>query len=407
MLKNYFKIAIAILRRRKFFTFVSLFGISFTLATLLVLTAFIEKIVNDDYPDRKRARSLYLTGVEENGPQMMSSSSFSLSYVNRYIKTLKTPVNVAYYTGRVGTNTYHAGKKIGISFRYVNGSYWDILEFDFLEGRPFTATEVGNREKVAVITQGLKRKYFGENVNAVGQMIEADNQLFRVCGVVKDVPATTYMFNSDMYIPYTVAGNSETGKDFHGEYCAVLLGAAKSDLKAMQTEYDNVVRRLQPSDKGYTRVLSYADVYADAYLRTGNMSKPLKRWVYSIIGGFVFLLLFLPSVNLVNINLTRIMERSSEIAVRKAFGASSNTLVYQFVVENIILTLLGGLVGVVLAMVMLWIFNSAAIFDNVRLQLNPVVLGVGLIACFVFGFISGVYPAWRMSRMTIVKALKA
>ncbi len=63
MLKNYFKIAIAVLRRRKFFTFISLFGISFTLTILLVLTAFIEKVVGDNYPDKKRDRSLYIVRV--------------------------------------------------------------------------------------------------------------------------------------------------------------------------------------------------------------------------------------------------------------------------------------------------------------------------------------------------------
>jgi putative ABC transport system permease protein len=58
MLKNYFKIAIAVLRRRKFFTFISLFGISFTLTILMVLTAFMDNIINPTYPDMKRDRSL-------------------------------------------------------------------------------------------------------------------------------------------------------------------------------------------------------------------------------------------------------------------------------------------------------------------------------------------------------------
>ena len=67
MLKNYFKIAIAVLRRRKFFTFISLFGISFTLTILLVLTSFLDKVVGDSYPDRKRDRSLYVTHLQEDG----------------------------------------------------------------------------------------------------------------------------------------------------------------------------------------------------------------------------------------------------------------------------------------------------------------------------------------------------
>lgn len=67
MLKNYFKIAIAVLKRRKFFTFISLFVISFTLAVLMVLTALIDKIFSDDYPDKKRDRCLYITNLQEKG----------------------------------------------------------------------------------------------------------------------------------------------------------------------------------------------------------------------------------------------------------------------------------------------------------------------------------------------------
>src|ERR1700750_2574446 len=65
MLRNYFKIAIAVLKRKKFFTFISLFGISFTLTILMVMTAFIDKVINDKYPDKKRDRLLFVNGIEQ------------------------------------------------------------------------------------------------------------------------------------------------------------------------------------------------------------------------------------------------------------------------------------------------------------------------------------------------------
>ena len=101
------------------------------------------------------------------------------------------------------------------------------------------------------------------------------------------------------------------------------------------------------------------------------------------------------------------MERSSEIGVRKAFGASSRALVYQFIVENIILTLLGGLIGVVLSIIALQVLNGANLIPNLVLTLNFTVLGIGLLICFFFGLLSGVYPAWRMSKLNVVTALKA
>jgi putative ABC transport system permease protein len=117
--------------------------------------------------------------------------------------------------------------------------------------------------------------------------------------------------------------------------------------------------------------------------------------------------MILPTLNLVNINITRIMERSSEIGVRKAFGASSRTLVYQFIVENIILTLLGGVIGIILSFVVLQVLNSAHLIANLELSINFTVLFIGLLVCLVFGLISGVYPAWRMSKLNVVTALKA
>jgi putative ABC transport system permease protein len=101
------------------------------------------------------------------------------------------------------------------------------------------------------------------------------------------------------------------------------------------------------------------------------------------------------------------MERSSEIGVRKAFGASSKTLVYQFIIENLILTFLGGMIGVVLSIVVMYFINDAQFIANLSLSLNFTVLGYAFLTCIFFGLLSGVYPAWRMSKLNIVTALKA
>src|SRR5215212_6516490 len=97
MLKNYFKIAIAVLKRRKFFTFISLFGISFTLTILIVMTAFVDNLVSANYPEVNRDRSLYISTLvqkdtKHNGT-MNNPASFY--YLSHYVSTLKTPAKVA------------------------------------------------------------------------------------------------------------------------------------------------------------------------------------------------------------------------------------------------------------------------------------------------------------------------
>ncbi len=407
MLKNYFKIAIAVLRRRKFFTFISLFGISFTLTILLVLTAFIEKVVGDNYPDRKRDRSLYIVRLEEEGKGNSSSGQLSYYFLDRFTKNLKTPVNIAISSGGNGTNTYVNNKKIAVTYKYTNAAYWDILEYDFLEGKAFTKQQVDNAEKVAVITLDMKNEYFGDVPLVVGKYIEADNVKYRVIGVVKNVPVTSYLTYSDIYLPYTVSKSDYRDKGYRGGYTGILLAKSSADLQKMHDEYEQTVHKIPMESKDFNKIYSHADHYIAAYVDTGNESQSGVTLVLTIISVFVFLFMLLPTLNLVNINITRIMERSSEIGVRKAFGASSRTLVYQFIVENIILTLLGGAIGLILSVVVIYFINSAHLIANLELSVNFMVLFIGVLICLVFGLFSGVYPAWRMSKLNVVTALKA
>jgi putative ABC transport system permease protein len=409
MLKNYFKIAIAVLRRRKFFTFISLFGISFTLTILLVLTAFIDKVVGDTYPDRKRDRSLYVSRISQVGKDATSSGPVSFYFLQHYAGSLKTPVNIAISSGFNGTNTYVNNKKIALNFKFTNAAYWDILEYDFLEGKAFNKQQVDNADKVAVISEDMKKEYFGDMPAVVGQYIEADNVKYRVTGVVKNVPITSYMTYSDIYLPYTVAkdGDYKNNKGLQGGYFGILLANSPSDVDKMHNEYEAMVSRLRPEEKWATNVYSHADTYVKAYVDTGDEKHSGTFIAVTAISIFAFILMLLPTLNLVNINITRIMERSSEIGVRKAFGASSRTLVYQFIVENIILTLLGGIIGVVLSVIALQVINSAHLIANLELTINFTVLFIGLLVCLMFGLLSGVYPAWRMSKLNVVTALKA
>lgn len=408
MLKNYFKIAIAVFKRRKFFTFISLFGISFTLTILVVLAAFIDKVVNDSYPDKKRNRSLYTNRMTERGKESFNGGALSYYFLDHYVRNLKTPVKIAISSMFNGTNTYVNNKKIAINYKYTNAEYWEVTEYDFLEGKPFTKQQIDNGERVTVISEDTKKAYFGDVPSVVGKYIEADNIQYRVSGVVKNVPITLYMLYGDIYLPYSVSKTdykSNTG--YRGNDYGILLAPTSADVPKMKAEFDEMISKLPMSDKQFTKIYCPAETFIPAYVNTGNDEKSGMVYALTAVGIFILLVMLLPTLNLININITRIMERSSEIGVRKAFGASSRTLVYQFVVENIILTLIGGAVGLILSIVVLKILNNANLIPNLELQLNFTVLFIGLIVCLIFGLLSGVYPAWRMSKLNVVNALKA
>ncbi len=410
MLKNYFKIAIAVLKRRKFFTFISLFGISFTLTILIVLTAFLDHLISPQYPDTKRSRSLYINTALRSHSKNFYFSNGPLSYyfLNKYVSSLKTPEKVAISSIFSTTNTYVNNKKLEIDMKYTNAEFWDVQEFQFLEGRPYTAQEITNGDRVAVISEKTKQDYFGDQ-SAVGKYIETDNVQYRVTGVVRNVPITILFSYGNLYLPYTLSKIDRSNTRFDGSYTAIILARSKADLPKIQEEFQQVIARIPLQGMEFDKFNCYADSYLASFTRTllgKDESSGVNKFILSI-SIFALFFMLLPTLNLININISRIMERSSEIGVRKAFGASSRTLVYQFIVENIILTLIGGILGIVLSAVIIAILNNSQILPHVYLTINFTVLAWALLACLVFGLFSGVYPAWRMSRLQVVTALKA
>ena len=412
MLKNYFKIAIAVLKRRKFFTFISLFGISFTLTILIVITAFVDNITSANYPEVNRERSLYITTVQQKNTKHFSQMNgpASFYYLDTYASTLKTPAKVAISSMFSATNTYVNNKKLVINLKYTNDDFWDVMQYKFIEGKPYTLQQINNGERVAVISEDTKKSYFGDVASVVGKYIEADNVQYRISGVIKSVPVTMVISYGDLFVPYTVSKIDYKHKSLMGQYTAVLLANSKDDLPKIQAEYATVVSKIKPDNKDFDVFVSRAEPYVESFLSSSPLGDPetgkLGKMKF-IISIFVLLFMLLPTLNLININISRIMERSSEIGVRKAFGASGMTLVGQFVVDNTILTLLGTVIAITLSFIVLQVINNSDLIANMHLSINLTVLYYSLLTCLVFGLLSGVYPAWRMSRLQVVTALKA
>jgi putative ABC transport system permease protein len=409
MLKNYFKIAIAVLKRRKFFTFISLFGISFTLTILIVLTAFIDHLVKPAYPDFNRDRELFVNRMrfESSKAGWMNQSNPSFYFFTNYVAKLKTPFKMALYTGAQPTNAYQNNKKIAVDLKYTNVTFWEVFRYEFVEGKAYNTRQVTNADKVAVITTDARTKYFGEGIPALGKYIEANNTQYRVIGVVKPAPSLSLYCSSDVYLPYTLSKINLKDRSLMGGFSATLLAEKEEDLPLIKNEFELMVKKLPPPDKEMDIVSSHAESYVDSYTQRFLDKNNSKSRYVLMLGASIFLFMLLPTINLVNINVSRIMERSSEIGVRKAFGASSNTLAYQFIVENLILTLFGGVLGLIFSIITITVLNSSGLVPNLDLQLNLTVLAYSLCACLVFGLFSGVYPAWRMSKLDVVTALKA
>ncbi|HEX8547183.1 MAG TPA: FtsX-like permease family protein, partial [Cytophagaceae bacterium] len=284
--------------------------------------------------------------------------------------------------------------------------------YKFLEGKPYSKKQIENGEKVAVITENTKNLYFGKEPSVVGKYIESDHVKYKVAGVVKNVAASMMFSYADMYLPYTVSDAYKKDKIILGwqsGYHAILLANSKDELSKLENEYQKAIGTVPPVDKYYTKVYSNAESYLAIQTRGffGDEKNSGVSKFYTIASIILAIFILLPVLNLININTSRIMERASEIGVRKAFGASSNTLVMQFLIENIILTLLGGIISILLSQLIISLSNGYQLIPYAEFEISWIILWYSLLAFFIFGILSGVYAAWRMSRMKVVNALKA
>jgi putative ABC transport system permease protein len=411
MIKNYLKVALKVLARRKFFTFISLFGICVTLLVLMVVSAIFDHSLAPHYPETRSDRTLGIYHLSMRGPENNQSSPPGYGFLDRYARRLAALPEVERFSivsSRQTVVSYVGGKKIESVLRRTDGEFWRILDFEFLEGGSFAPEAEKNAQFVAVINEATRRRFFSGKP-ALGRTIEVDGQRFRVVGVVRDVPALRSSSFADVWVPISTAKSGSYKEQWMSDFQALILARGRAGLPAIKAEFQAILREAErhlPDPKNYQTLTSGADTLFEGAVRSAmNGDLPAGR-VKAVAFLLMLLFMLLPSLNLVNINLSRILDRASEIGVRKAFGASSRALVGQFVVENLVLTFIGAMAGLVLTGLVLGALNASGLLPYARLTLNYRIFFYGLAMALFFGVLSAIYPAWRMSKLHPVQALR-
>lgn len=441
MFSNYFKTAVKVLGRRQFFTGISLFGISFTLMILILLAAFLDAELGAHQPLTKRDRLVFLdrlimklevpdttyevdsmlveeqmvydsTPVIETRNRSFSSSSMSYTFPNRHLRDVAGAVRSSVYSAAFNYDLFVNGNKLTFEVVYADGEFWNIYDFHFLQGRPFQQQEVEQQAQVVVLTQEAARDYFGTTEGVLGKLLEMDGKQFEVIGIVAELANSKGFMAGQAYLPVTTVNPVVLNEEgFHGPFEIVFLARSAQSKAVIEQDLERIAQQIAlPDPKAYNKLellpAGFLGRYAYNIFRTDDSPERSKRVMFIAFSGLLLLFVLLPTLNLINLNISRIMERSAEIGVRKAYGAHAQHILLQLVFENVILTFIGGFIGLLLSLGVLYLVNDSNILPNTTLRFNWPVFAYSLLICLAFGIISGLLPAWRMSRIQIVNAIK-
>jgi len=409
MLTSYLKLAFKVLLRRKFYTAVSLFGIGFTLMVLVTCVAVFDEVFSSSYPETHLDRILGVEWASMRGEQNSWTSNPGYALLDRYGRDLPGVEAFSITTEESTVASFIDGRKVESVRRATDHVFWEIMDFRFVEGGPYGEVDERQGNFVAVINMRTRERFFGDEP-ALGKTIRFDGQSFDVIGVVEDVSPTRRMAYSEAWVPIATLKSTTYRHDLLGRFVGIALAQDRSQFKTIKSELKHRLSQAEvPDPENYDRLLASANTRIEemtmGFLTDREGQEPPVFKVSLLFGGIALLFMTLPALNLININLSRILERSSEIGVRKAFGGSSLNLVGQFLVENVVLTLLGGVIGLALSLVVTQIVNQSDLLPYVQIHINLRVFFAAVGLSVLFGLLSGAYPAWRMSRMHPVQAL--
>ena len=420
MFKNYIKTALRSLGKNKGFTAINLLGLALGLAiTLLIVFYVVDELGYDRYNTKAdriyRINNDIKLGSSENSyavsPAILASAlTAEIPEIDKVVRFRQSgSPNI-----KKGNQIIHENNTV-----YADPSVFDVFTLPSLSGDLSAALKEPN---TVVITETIAKKYFN-TVSVVGKtMVFDDTHNFKITGVIKDVPKQSH-FNFDFFISMASLAESRDNSWLSNNFQTYILLKNGADIKTVDKKLQQlIIEHLSPQLQT-TLHLSYADFnkggnyfrlnttpLTDIHLHSNRVAEVGQNgniqyvYIFSIIAIFILLI---ACVNFMNLSTARSANRAREVGVRKVLGSDRKHLIFQFLAESMIVTFVSTLIALVLAILLLPLFNQMAdkelgfTFGSLT-WLIPAVIVIIL----VIGLLAGSYPAFFLSGFQPIAVLK-
>jgi putative ABC transport system permease protein len=401
-IKNLLKAALKSIQKNKMRSILTALGIIIGVAAVIVMVAIgkgasarIQAQISSLGTDLLMIRP---GSSNRSGVSMGAGSYNRLTFddVDK-IKEQATLVKAISPMVRSGGQVIGGGKNWSTSINGVTPDYLYIRNYEIESGEMFTDRDERSSKKVAVLGKTVADELFADE-DPVGEKIRINNTPFMVIGVLKEKGQSGMGGDQDDVIlapATTVLYRLKGGQNIDMIYVSAI---SKDQMYAAQQELTTIMRtahRLQTAEDDDFQIRNQADII--------DMASATTKTLTILLGSIAAVSLIVGGIGIMNIMLVSVTERTREIGIRMAVGARSNDILTQFLSESIMLSLIGGIIGTLLAFVVTFVMRK---FTSFTPQINPATVFLAFSFSAIVGVFFGFYPARKAALLNPIEALR-
>ena len=410
MFKNYLKIALRNISKNKAYSTINISGLAIGMACFIVISLYIQYELSYD-KFNKNGNQIYRIILNPGNTAYQGKDGFNVTPAP-LVPVLKTECPEIVHASHVYKGfpdplvQYGENSFVEKKFFYADPDFLSMFTFQLISGNPKT---VLSEPYSVLITQKISDKYFG-NKNPIGESLTINEKdQYLVTGVIKDVPQNahfTFDFLCSFSTLYSQIKNMDRwDNNNYQAYVQLLPGTSLADL---ETKFDIISKKYNSGNSNYIYRLEHLyriHLYGDRNFEIENNGDVRFLYLFGAIGFFILLI---ACFNYVNISTAQSVKRTKEVGLRKVVGAGRNQVIRQFLIESLVISMLGFCLAILLVELFLPVFNSFmntdiqfSLFDDTKMFL--VLFGILL----VIGCLAGAYPAFFASRFQPAYILKS
>lgn len=400
---NLFRIAIRALIRNKLRAFLTMLGIIIGVASVIAMLAIGEgsKVnITKEMSSMGTNMVMVMPNMQRRGGVSLgASSSMVLKYSDvEAIRNEATSVAAVSPEVRASGQVIYSNENTQTTIYGVSEEYLTIKKLEIQSGRIFNTTELKSMSKVCILGQTVVENLFGEDADPVGLTIRVKNLPFLIIGVLKDKGESGMGQDQDDLIlaPYTTVQRRLAAIDYINGIYASAITEDKSALAI--SEVEEILRRthkLKETDENDFRVMSQSELIETVSSITDILT--------ILLGAIAGISLLVGGIGIMNIMFVSVTERTREIGLRMSIGGRGSDILKQFLVESILLSILGGALGVVFGYL---IAKGAGSLMDIPPVIKVQTVLLAFSVCFAIGVFFGWYPARKAANLNPIDALR-